>query len=39
MEKRIYHKRRYNNDNKQEAFEQLSKIQQELVKEFSLDWE
>ncbi|CAH3030534.1 unnamed protein product [Porites evermanni] len=37
--KRIYHKRRYNTDNKQEAFEQLSKIQQELVKEFSLDWE
>ena len=36
---RIYHKRRYNNDNKQESFEQLSKIQQELVKEFSVDWE
>lgn len=36
---RIYHKRRYNNDNKQESFEQSSKIQQELVKEFSVDWE
>ena len=36
---RYYQKRRYNNDNKQEAFEQLSKIQQKLVQEFSVDWE
>ena len=36
--KRYYHKRRYNKDNKQEAFEQLSKIQNNLIKEFSVDW-
>ena len=37
--KRIKHKRRYNKDNKQEAFEQLSQIQQKLVEEFTVDWE
>ena len=37
--KRIYHKRRYNKDNKQEAFKQLSEIQQKLVQEFTIDWE
>ena len=37
--KRIYHKRRYNKDNKQEAVNQLSKIQQKLIKKFSVDWE
>ena len=37
--KRIKHKRRYNESNKQEAFEQLSEIQQKIVKEFTVDWE
>ena len=37
--KRIYHKTRYNKDNKQEAVNQLSKIQQKLIKKFSVDWE
>lgn len=37
--KQIYHKRRYNENNKQEAFEKLSKIQQKLFKEFTVDWE
>ena len=37
--KRIYHKRRYNENNKQEAFKQLSKIQQKLIQEFTVDWE
>ena len=37
--KRIYHKRRYNKNNKQEAFKQLSDIQNKLIKEFSVDWE
>ena len=37
--KRIYHKRRYNKDNKQEAFKQLSEIQQKLVQEFTVDWQ
>ena len=37
--KRIQHKRRYNKDNKQEAFKQLSEIQQKLVQEFTVDWE
>lgn len=36
---RVYHKRRYSDNNKQEAFEQLSKIQQKLVQEFTVDWE
>ena len=36
--KRYYHKRRYNKDNKKEAFEQLSKIKTKLIKEFSVDW-
>ena len=37
--KRIYHKRRYDKDNKQEAFKQLSEIQEKLVQEFTVDWE
>ena len=37
--KRIYHKCRYNENNKQEQFEKLSKIQQKLIKELSIDWE
>ena len=37
--KRIKHKRRYNESSKQEAFEQLSEIQQKIVKEFTVDWE
>ena len=37
--KRIKRKRRYNENNKQEAFEQLSEIQQKIVKEFTVDWE
>lgn len=37
--KRIYHKCRYNENNKQEAFEKLSEIQQKLIKEFTVDWE
>ena len=38
-EKRVHHIRRYNKNNKQEAFEQLSEIQQKLVQEFTVDWE
>ena len=38
-DKRIKHKRRYNENNKQEAFKQLSEIQQKLIKEFSVNWE
>lgn len=37
--KRIKHKRRYNENNKQEAFKQLSEIQQKLVQELTVDWE
>ena len=37
--KRIQHKRRYNENNKQETFKQLSEIQQKLVQEFTVDWE
>ena len=37
--KRYQFKRRYNKDNKQEAFKQLSEIQQKLVQEFTVDWE
>ena len=37
--KRIQQKRRYNENNKQEAFKQLSEIQQKLVQEFTVDWE
>ena len=37
--KRIKYKRRYNENNKQEAFKKLSEIQQKLVKEFMVDWE
>ena len=37
--KRIKHKRRYNKENKQEAFKQLSEIQNKLIKEFTVDWE
>ena len=37
--KRIYRKRRNNKDNKQEAFKQLSEIQEKLVQEFTVDWE
>ena len=36
--KRYQFKRRYNKDNKQEAFKQLSEIQQKLVQEFTVDW-
>ena len=28
-----------NKDNKQEAFKQLSEIQQKLVQEFTVDWD
>lgn len=37
--KDIYHKARYNENNKQEQFEKLSQIQQKLIKEFTVDWE
>ena len=37
--KRIKHKRRYNENNKQEAFKQLSEKQQKLVQELTVDWE
>ena len=37
--KRIYHKRRYNENSKEEAFKQLSDIQNKLIKEFTVDWE
>lgn len=37
--KRVYHKRRYNEKNKNKAIEQLSEIQQKIIKEFSVDWE
>lgn len=37
--KNIYHKARYNENNKQEQFENLSKIQQKIIKEFTVDWE
>lgn len=37
--KRIKHKRRYNENNKQEVFDELSEIQKKLVEEFSVDWE
>ena len=39
MGKRIKHKRRYNENNKQEVFDELSEIQKKLVEEFSVDWE
>lgn len=37
--KRVHHIRRYNENNKQEAFEKLSEIQHKLVQEFTVDWE
>lgn len=37
--KRVHHIRRYNENNKQEAYKKLSEIQQELVKEFMVHWE
>ena len=37
--KYIYHKARYKENNKKEQFEKLSKIQQKLIKEFTVDWE
>ena len=37
--KRYYYKRRYNKDNKQEAFKQLSEIQQKCIQELTIDWE
>ena len=37
--KRIIYKRRYNENNKQEAFKQLSEIQQKCIKELTIDWE
>lgn len=37
--KRVYHKRRCNEKNKNKAIEQLSEIQQKIIKEFSVDWE
>ena len=37
--KRIYHKRRHNENSKEEAFKQLSDIQNKLIKEFTVDWE
>lgn len=36
--KRIKYKRRYNEDNKQEAFKQLSEIQQKCIQELTIDW-
>lgn len=36
--KRVHHIRRYNKNNKQEAFEQLSEIQQKCIKELTIDW-
>ena len=37
--KRVHHIRRYNKNNKQEAFKQLSDIQNKLIKEFAVHWE
>ena len=36
--KRIKHKRRYNKDNKQNQYQELSKIQQKLVQDFTVVW-
>ena len=36
--KRIHHIRRYNKNNKQEAFKHLSEIQQKCIKELTLEW-
>lgn len=36
--KRIHHIRRYNKNNKQEAFQQLSEIQQKCIQELTIDW-
>ena len=36
--KRIKYKRRYNENNKQEAFKQLSEIQQKCIQELTIDW-
>ena len=38
MEKEFIRIRRYNKNNKQEAFEQLSEIQQKCIKELTIDW-
>ena len=37
--KRVHHIRRYNENNKQEAFKQLSEIQQKCIQELTIDWE
>lgn len=37
-EKRVHHIRRYNKNNKQEAFKQFSEIQQKCIKELTIDW-
>ena len=36
--KRVHHIRQYNKNNKQEAFKQLSEIQQKCIKELTIDW-
>lgn len=37
--KRIKYKRRCNENNKQEAYKQLSEIQQKCIQELTIDWQ
>lgn len=36
--KRVHHLRRYNKENKKDQYQELSEIQQKLVKDFTVEW-